>query len=51
MYRLLPSEVRSRATAYDIMVFDVYTAWENHKNQGPGQEELKNILEQVKNGR
>jgi hypothetical protein len=31
-YGLLPSEVAQRATTFDIMVTDVYTTWENYKN-------------------
>ena len=30
-YHLLPSEVAERATAFDIMVTDVYTAWERQQ--------------------
>ena len=60
-YGLLPSEVAERATAYDIMVTDVYTTWErNEINKASGKpadltqvdpEELKKMLEAAKNGR
>lgn len=49
-YGLLPSEVVSRATTFDIMITDVYTAWENYQ-QNPtditqlSQEELAKIKE------
>lgn len=31
MYNQLPSTVLRDATAFDIMVTDVYTTWEKHK--------------------
>jgi len=31
MYNQLPSTVMREATSFDIMVADVYTAWERHK--------------------
>lgn len=30
-YGLLPSDVATRATAFDIMITDVYTTWENYQ--------------------
>lgn len=54
-YGLLPSEVSARATAFDIMVTDVYLTWENHKANPKAVEDydikdLQNILDNVKNG-
>lgn len=31
MYCQLPSDIVDRATTFDIMVADVYSAWERHK--------------------
>jgi hypothetical protein len=31
MYNQLPSTVLRDATTFDLMVVDVYTAWEKHK--------------------
>lgn len=53
-YGLLPSEVAARATAYDLMVTDVYSTWENHQ-QNPtdikdfSQEQLQEVLERSRN--
>jgi hypothetical protein len=33
-YGMLPSEVAARATTYDLMITDVYQAWE-HYQQNP----------------
>ena len=54
-YGLLPSEVLARATTYDIMVTDVYSTWENHKNN-PNDvghydtQQLEEIVRKSKNG-
>jgi hypothetical protein len=32
-YRMLPSEVLARATTYDIMIADVWSAWQEHKSK------------------
>lgn len=49
-YGMLPSEVSARATAYDIMIADVYTTWENHQTNPTdikdfSQEQLQEILD------
>jgi hypothetical protein len=54
-YGILPSEVRARATAYDIMVYDVVNTWENHQKnpnstENYSTEQLKEIMEKHKNG-
>lgn len=52
-YGILPSEVIERASTYDIMITDVYTAWENHR-QNPkdmsqfSQEQLQELLENTR---
>lgn len=49
-YGMLPSQVVANATTYDIMVQDVYTAWENF-NKNPNdmsqynEDDLKNLIE------
>lgn len=54
-YGLLPSEVEARATAFDLMVADVHTAWENYQ-QNPDKlgsakpEDLQTMLEKTRNG-
>jgi hypothetical protein len=59
-YGLLPSEVVTRATTFDLMVTDVlatYESYEYHKAQGKlmptdgayEEEELKAILEKARN--
>jgi hypothetical protein len=32
-YRMLPSEVLARATTYDLMIADVWSAWQEHKSK------------------
>ena len=53
----LPSEVDSRATTFDLMVYDVLMAWDQHKqdkqngNLAPpnvSEEELLKILKKAK---
>jgi hypothetical protein len=52
-YGMLPSEVASRATTFDLMVTDVYTTWENYQ-QNPdstdhySQEQLLEALNKRK---
>lgn len=53
-YGLLPSEVIARATTYDLMITDVYTTWEAHKNnptsiEDYSQEQLQEIINRSKN--
>lgn len=51
MYNQLPSTVLRDATTFDLMVVDVYSAWEKYKAD-PGDntqydtEQLENILRQ-----
>jgi hypothetical protein len=52
-YGILPSEVVSRATTFDIMITDVYATWENYQSNPNAmtnfsQEQLAEI---VKRGR
>lgn len=37
MLNKLPSEVAANATTFDLMVLDVYTAWEKHKSNPSDQ--------------
>ena len=56
-YRLLPSEVRARATTYDIMVYDVMMTWEEDQRKKANgersvpklkQEDMRAMLERVR---
>lgn len=52
-YGLLPSEVLSKATTYDLMVTDVLMTWDNYQNNPADAEnyqtdDLEAILKQVK---
>jgi hypothetical protein len=58
-YGVLPSEVRSRATSYDIMITDVYSTWERYQQDTAAgktpdveydQDQLKDILERTRHG-
>ena len=52
-YRKLPSEIVDQATTFDIMVMDVMTTWENHK-QDPQNvnnyktEDLEDLVKRTK---
>jgi hypothetical protein len=54
-YGVLPSDVLSRGTTFDLMVTDVYATWERHQ-QNPTDitnfktEDLEKIMEKAKNG-
>lgn len=37
-YGMLPSEIAARATTYDIMITDVYQAWEQFQSNPGGVE-------------
>ncbi len=52
-YKMLPSEIRARATTYDIMIYDITSTWDAHKASGgkaaaPSTEEM---MERLKNAR
>jgi len=56
-YGLLPSQVREHGTTYDLMIYDVMMAWEQHQqDQANGkkttpvltQEQMMAALERVK---
>jgi hypothetical protein len=58
MYGQLPSDVKARATTYDMLVSDALLSWEQEqydKAQGKvptkdlSQEEMKAMLDRVKN--
>jgi hypothetical protein len=55
-YGILPSEVTVRATAYDLMITDVYTTWQNYQSN-PNEvsnysaEDLQSIMERAKGGK
>lgn len=58
-YGLLPSEVLSRATTYDLMITDVLNSWEKYQldksrnkvdSDSYSQEELKKMLEKSRGG-
>lgn len=55
MYQKLPSEIAAQATTFDLMVTDVYSAWEKHKTN-PGdadqyrEEELLSVFRGVSGG-
>ena len=53
MYQKLPSEVLATATTFDLMVLDVYTAWEKYKANPADQTQYKtdNLEEILKNTR
>ena len=47
-YGVLPSYVRDHATTYDIMVMDVYMAWEDYQRaQAEGSTVVPNVEEDV----
>jgi len=53
MYNQLPSVIMRDATTFDIMVTDVYTAWEKFKTNPSdssqyNEEQLVDILKSVK---
>ena len=57
-YGLLPSEVKDRATTFDVMITDVYTTWEEYRaNKSSGavrtedykQDDLLQAVERIKN--
>jgi len=55
MYNILPSKIIAEATTFDLMVADVWTAWENHQKnptapQAYKQEDLEAIMAGVRNG-
>jgi hypothetical protein len=58
MYGVLPSDVKARATTYDMLVTDALLSWEQEqyeKAQGKvptpnlSQEEMKAMMQRVKN--
>jgi hypothetical protein len=58
-YGVLPSEVLSRATTFDLMVFDVSQTWERHlQDKAAGvdsapdlsQDELLKLIRKPQNG-
>lgn len=53
MYNQLPSRVAAEATTFDLMVVDVYTAWEKHKMNPSEQTQYKteNLEEILKSAR
>lgn len=40
-YHLLPSQVYEHATTFDLMITDVMTTWEDHKNNPEKMENYK----------
>ena len=52
-FGLLPSEVARRATTYDIMVYDMMIAWENHQADPTAAPQLteEQMLEMIRNAR
>lgn len=55
MYNCLPSKVLAEATAFDIMVTDVYSAWEKYKLNPTDQNQynpdnLEEILRKTRGG-
>ena len=59
-YGVLPSQVRESGTTYDLMIYDVMMAWEQHQQeQASGkkttpvlsQEDMMSALERVKKER
>jgi hypothetical protein len=52
-YGILPSEVASRATTYDLMVTDVLTTWENYQRNPDSMNNFsqEQLAEIVKRGR
>jgi hypothetical protein len=52
-YGLLPSEVVSRATTFDIMITDVYSTWENYQSNPTAMSNFsqEQLAEIVKRGR
>lgn len=53
MYNQLPSKVAAEATTFDLMVTDVYAAWEKHKLNPTDQTQYKteNLEEILKRAR
>ena len=59
-YGVLPSQVRESGTTYDLMIYDVMMAWEQHQQEKANgkkttpelsQEEMMAALERVKKER
>lgn len=42
-YHILPSDVLTRATTFDLMIYDVMTTWENSQNN---PQDMRNYNEQ-----
>ena len=53
MYNQLPSTILREATSFDIMVLDVYAAWEHQKQNPTDMEQynVDNLQELLKNVR
>lgn len=53
MYNCLPSEIMQKATTFDLMVTDVYTAWEKYKSNPNDQTQYNsdNLAEILKSAR
>ncbi len=51
-FHILPSEVRDRATAYDLMIMDVMTTWDEFK-QNPAKANFhsEGLQEMIKQAR
>jgi hypothetical protein len=52
-YRMLPSEVLARATTYDLMIADVWSAWQENQSKSVSDknyktEDLEKIIEKAK---
>lgn len=52
-FGLLPSQVAAQATSYDLMIMDVMTTWENHKNDPQNMdnyktEDLEKLVKEMK---
>jgi len=52
-YGMLPSEVACRATTFDLMITDVYQAWENYQQdpnavQNYSPEQLEEMVKRSK---
>lgn len=40
-YRMLPSEVLSRATTYDLMIADVWSTWQENQTKSSSEKNYK----------
>jgi len=45
-YGLLPSQVHEHGTTYDLMIYDVMMAWEQHQNDQANGKKITPVLTQ-----